>query len=202
MPGGMVTTVSDSPITLEEDGAHEGVSPSLGMKMWASAGREQLPDGARRSIPELEAAIRQVPLPDSGERLFDPSSKVTDDDYDRAAMCLAHCYLVLLEGTNPPALESEQVYTDQEVHDLIIDRHPEWSAAEKQDALDVLVGEPKGKDTELFDAVKNRWPNYAEYFGGVSGFQAGYAFNAVRAIHGLGVEPNPAFMSVITDDED
>lgn len=201
MPGGMVTTVSDSPITLEEDGAHEGVSPILGLRMWTSAGREQLPDGARRSIVDLEAAIREVPLPDSGVQLFDPTQEVTDDDFDRAAMCVAHCYLILLDGDEPPALESEQTYSDQEVHDLIINRHPEWSAEEKQDALDILTDSPKGKDYDLFVALKDRWPDYSSYCGEVSGYQAGWAYNAVRAINGLGIEPNPAFMSVLTDDE-
>ena len=60
--------------------------------------------------------------------------------------------------------------------------------------------DPTGIERAFADAhwekAKERWPGLDDWLGGISGFQFGWANNAVR--YALGVEPvgNPAIMSI------
>lgn len=191
-----------SDVDFDVDGAHEGVLPIKAMR--EMTGSEPLADGDRHSIPEMEKLIRATPLPDSGVNLFDPGEEATEDDYDAAALSLAHCYLILLDEGH--TLEYDGVYTEDEVIDFIKESHPEWlepdyvvGSAEHPEGgpnWRDMIGVPKGTDHELFRSACDKWKGLNEHCGGLSGFQAGWAYNMVRAIHNADPVDNPAFMQI------
>lgn len=176
--------------SIEVDGAHEGVRPAAAMK--SVIGGEPLAPGDRTDLRTLEADIRAVPLPDSKEPLFSPEDEPSEEDYNKAAMCLAHCYLILVSEGVP--LISEGFYTQEEVdaHLSSLDSISE----DERSAWSGLVGLTKEPDHILYEKVKDRWPNFAEFAGGITGFQSGWAYNAIRVLKGEAPASNPAIVDI------
>lgn len=90
-----------------------------------------------------------------------------DEGYDLSGRGLAHAFLILAEE-RPELLE-------------VPESADGWEAASNE---------------RLWEAFKERWPRGDEWLGGVTGFQFGWAHNAVR--YALGAPPvgNPAIMTV------
>lgn len=51
-------------------------------------------------------------------------------------------------------------------------------------------------ESEAWNRIKIRWPEFDIWIGGASGFMVGFAWNCVRYIHGWDEQDNPAMMYV------
>lgn len=69
-------------------------------------------------------------------------------------------------------------------------------------SLPSVEDDPSGLDRAYSDkpwqAAKERWPGLDEWLGGISGFQFGWANNAIRYILGTEAVGNPAVLTIST----
>ncbi len=114
----------------------------------------------------LKEAVEAAPLPGQGTRPWD----IGGSGYKGCAESLAHAFLVLCR--DDPTLLDVQSHEDDP------------------------TGFERANNPKLWDAFKARWPEGNDWLGGPTGFQYGWAHNAVREI--LGAEPvgNPAILTV------
>lgn len=114
--------------------------------------------------------------PELNRGIVEAAESEEESGYGYAARSCAHAILVVAEA-HPELLD----VTDEEKRDP--------SGFEAAD------------NRKLWDAVKDRYPAADDWLGGVTGFQWGWAHNAVRYV--LGVEPtgNPALVSISTEGE-
>jgi hypothetical protein len=119
---------------------------------------------------EMREHITEAPLPNTegATKPYDLEDK--DNGYDMAARGLAHAFLVLCEQ-DPTLL-----------------------------AVPSAEGDPTGYDAasndRLWQAFKERWPDGDDWLGGTTGFQFGWAHNAVRYVLGAAAVGNPAIVTV------
>lgn len=115
---------------------------------------------------DLRAAVEAAPLPGEGT----PPWEEGGGGYGGAAESLAHALLVLCRE-DPSLLD-------------VPSKEDDPSGFERAD------------NRKLWEAFKARWPEGNDWLGGPTGFQYGWAHNAVREI--LGAEPvgNPAVMTI------
>lgn len=126
-------------------------------------------DRSTMSPAEMRAYIEEAPLPGDGLPIYDRFG-VTDEGYDMAGRSLAHGFLVLAEE-DP----------------LLLD------VPSREDDPD---GSERANNDKLWQAFKERWPQGDDWLGGTTGFQFGWAHNAVRYV--VGAEPvgNPAIVTI------
>jgi hypothetical protein len=171
------------------DGAHIGVSAGRALK--TILGGDEPPTQEEQETREaMEQRIRARPLPGDGPGPWagvgDHGTDEPGDAYSAAAESLAHVYLVLADE-RPALLTEQRFYDGTEMDD------PWWR--------ENMAGKPRDPSDAIYEAMKARWPNADDWFGGLSGFQAGWAFNAVRRIKEQPPAPNPAIMTLAAPDE-
>ena len=116
---------------------------------------------------EMRTSIEEAPYPLSGLPIW---KRKGVDGYDLSARAAARA--MLLVAADDPAL---------------------LNVPSKED-------DPTGVDRAFADAhwnaAKDRWPGLDDWLGGITGFQFGWANNAVRYV--LGAEPvgNPAILTI------
>ena len=121
----------------------------------------------RMSPSELRAHVEEAPTPLDGPALYDRFSSEPEKGYDMAGRAAAKA--MLLVCTEDPALLSfpeGATSTDKAFRDA------PWKAAEA------------------------RWPGLDDWLGGITGFQFGWANNAVRYILGAESVGNPALVTL------
>lgn len=122
---------------------------------------------------EMLAYIEEAPMPCEGEGIYERDQ--TMDGYEMCAKSLARAMLIVVR---------EQREQGIDLLDLSAERESDpsgWEAA---------------NNDKLWAATQERFPGLSEWLGGPTGFQFGWAHNAVR--YALGAEPtgNPAIVTV------
>lgn len=125
---------------------------------------------------QMRERIEKAPLPGDGEPIHSREGE-SIDLYGLAAESAAHAMLVVAEE-NPTLLD-------------VPSREEDPSGFEAADNM------------KLWEAVEAKWPDADKWWGGITGFQYGWAHGAARYV--LGREPvgNPAIVTIKEgDDED
>lgn len=167
------------------DGAHLGVSAGRALKT-VLGGDEPPREDEQISREEMEKRIRERPLPGDGPSPW----KNTDDGneaYSIVAESLAHAYLVLSDE-RPELVNEQRFYDGSEMDDQGEDSAKWWR--------EHMAGKRQEPSTALWEAFQERWPEGNDWLGGISGFQAGWAYNAVRFIRSEPPAGNPAIMTI------
>jgi len=123
---------------------------------------------AERTPEAMRTYLEEAPLPGDGLPIYERDQGA--EGYELCGRSLAHALLVLCEE-NPALLDVPSKADDPD-------------------------GYERASNDKLWEAFKQRWPEGDEWLGGPTGFQYGWAHNAVRYV--LGAEPvgNPAVMTV------
>jgi hypothetical protein len=119
---------------------------------------------------EMRAHIEVAPLPNTPGATRPWEEGNLDHGYDLAGRGLAHAFLVLCEE-DPSLLEVPSKDDDP-------------------------TGSERASNDKLWKAFKARWPDGNEWLGGCTGFQFGWAHNAVRYVLGVEAVGNPAIVTV------
>jgi hypothetical protein len=154
------------------DGAHLGVTAGRALKTILGDMESPKPE-EQTDRDAVEVRIRATPRPCEGIPIHERAD--IEDGYSMAADAIAHAFLLLLDD-EPALFEAVELY-------------PPDSALE-------LRGTPRPLMDMLWDRAKVRWPGFSAWIGGPSGFQVGFAMNAVRCIKARPPEGNPAFMTI------
>lgn len=120
---------------------------------------------------DIKAAVEATPLP--GEGLPPYKRDFPDKEmggYWMAGESLAHALLVLCRE-DPSLLDVPSKEDDPQ-------------------------GFERADNRKLWDAFKERWPEGDDWLGGITGFQYGWAHNAVREILGAEQVGNPALITI------
>lgn len=126
---------------------------------------------ADRTPAEMREYIESFPLPGDGHGPWVRSSG--DEGYESSACSLAHAFLVIAEE-DPTLLDVPSKEDDPSGFD-------------------------RADNRKLWDAFKSRWPDGNDWLGGASGFQFGWAHNAVRFVLGAEAVGNPAIVTIGSD---
>lgn len=130
---------------------------------------------------EMRDYLTAAPLPGDGQPIYErddlfhgiDAPEGEESDYGMAARSLAHAFLVLCE------------------EDATLLAVPNRE--------DDPSGFEAASNDKLWQAFKARWPEGSEWLGGPSGFQFGWAHNAVRHVLGADGVGNPALLTIGTE---
>jgi hypothetical protein len=128
---------------------------------------------AETTPEQLRAIIEAAPLPGDGEPIYErglPTGMDEDGGYALTANSLAHALLVLAEE-DPTLLDLPTKEEDPS-------------------------GFERANNSKLWEAFKTRWPEGNDWLGGPTGFQYGWAHNAVRYVLGREETGNPAILTI------
>ena len=149
------------------DGANQGVTAERALDTILGGGAPPTEED-KQTPGEVEARIRACPTPE--EWAGQPPQ-----DYGEAADYAAHAFL-LIADEDPGILTREERYPD--------DEH------------EILRGRVRDLDSVLYEAAKALWGEEPIRDLGLSGFQAGWAANAVRYVKGQPTGGNPAVVEM------
>lgn len=119
---------------------------------------------------ELREKIEAAPEPCGGSRPWDRDMK-GEDAYQMVAETLAKALLIVADA-NPTLL------------DVSVEQAEDNS------------GFAAANNDKLWEAAQERFPGLAEWLGGPTGFQFGWAHGAVRFIKGAPQVGNPAIVNI------
>lgn len=125
---------------------------------------------AKQDTPEEHRAyILTAPAPMDGPPIWERATG--DDGYEMSGLALARALLTVAE--DDPALLDVSAERENDPTG--------WEAA---------------NNDKLWEAAMDRWEGLDDWLGGVSGFQYGWAHNAVRYVLGAEATGNPAIMTL------
>lgn len=127
--------------------------------------------GNEMTPAEMRTYLEEAPLPGDGPG---PWEQHGDEGYGLAGQSLAHALLVLT------------------------DERPELLDVPSKE--DDPHGFERADNRKLWDAFKERWPDGDVWLGGISGFQYGWAHNAVRYVKDAEPVGNPAIVTIEVPD--
>lgn len=126
---------------------------------------------SRQDTQKLRAAIDAAPFPMTGPPIHKRTGVSLEEGYELAVHALARALLLTCEE-RPELLDCK---AEQE-------RDPSGFEA--------------ASNEKLWAAAKEKWPELNAWLGGATGFQFGWAHNAVRALLGVDAVGNPAIVTL------
>lgn len=154
------------------DGAHLGIPASRALDT-IIGGDGQPTEEEQQTPQQVRERIESVPLFEGASPWQGSDTK---DGYSLATDAIAHAFLVLLKEDF--SLLDPVYYPDD--YDV-----------------EILRGKRKSPDTQLWAAMKERWPHADDWISGASGFMVGFALNtALYAGEFDAHVSNPALMTI------
>lgn len=129
---------------------------------------------------------------------------MTDQHEQRTYHLLQMVEVAPLPGDGPPIYQRDsgesgyQLCAESLAHALLVLCREDPSLLDVPSREDDPTGFERADNRNLWEAFKARWPEGNDWLGGPTGFQYGWAHNAVREILGAEQVGNPAILTIST----